>query len=127
MRVLGRRLELLRRRQGWTYRDLERRTGVPHSTLQYLITRRRTAPDYYALVALVQRLGGSWDPEWERLWQRAAGDLVANGPVDVPAPPPHPPAHPPTRPPTHLPAGGGSRRPAPVLLGRSGVRTRDLP
>ena len=72
MRAIGRRLELLRRRHGWTYRELEQRTGLPHSTLQYLITRRQTVPDYYTLVALVRRLGGVWDPTWETLWQQAA-------------------------------------------------------
>jgi len=93
MRILGRRLETLRRRQGLTYRDVETRTGMSRSTLQYLFRRRSSAPDYHVLTALVDRLGGSWDDEWEVLWHQAAdaepGDdgrtsaPAAAGPVPV--------------------------------------------
>lgn len=72
VRALGRRLDVARRHNGWTYREFERRTGVSKSTLQYMIQRRRTAPDYYELVALVDKLGETWDDTWARLWQSAA-------------------------------------------------------
>lgn len=87
MRTLGRQLDGLRRRTGLTYRDVEQRTGLSRSTLQYLVARRTSPPDYYELVALVDRLGGTWDAEWEQLWQRAAGVEPAAGPAPVQLPP----------------------------------------
>ena len=84
MRTLGRQLDALRLRGGLTYRDVEQRTGLSRSTLQYLVARRTSPPEYFALVALVERLGGSWDDGWEQLWQRAAG---LEPPVDQPDPP----------------------------------------
>ena len=72
MRAVGRRLEALRRRRGWTYREVERHTGIPKSSLQYLVRRRRSVPDHPALLRLVEILGGTWDAEWELLWQCAA-------------------------------------------------------
>ncbi|HEY0696858.1 MAG TPA: helix-turn-helix transcriptional regulator, partial [Micromonospora sp.] len=70
-RLLGQRLDAARRRRGWTYGQMETHTGVPRSTLQYLVRRRRRAPDYHELRALVDRLGEHWDGEWERLWRLA--------------------------------------------------------
>ena len=70
-RLLGQRLDAARRRRGWTYGQMEEHTGVPRSTLQYLVRRRRRAPDYHELRALVDRLDESWDGEWERLWRLA--------------------------------------------------------
>ena len=86
MRVLGRRLDALRRRGGLTYRDVEQRTGLSRSTVQYLVAKRTSPPEYYELVALVERLGGSWDADWERLWQLAAGVGSASDAVPPPAP-----------------------------------------
>jgi tetratricopeptide (TPR) repeat protein/transcriptional regulator with XRE-family HTH domain len=77
-RLLGQRLDTARRRRGWTYGQMEAHTGVPRSTLQYLVRRRRRAPDYHELRALVDRLGEHWDGEWERLWRCAVdADAVA--------------------------------------------------
>jgi tetratricopeptide (TPR) repeat protein/transcriptional regulator with XRE-family HTH domain len=82
MRVLGRALDAQRRRQGLTYRDVEQRTGLSRSTVQYLVARRTSPPGYYELVALVERLGGTWDEGWEELWRRA----VDGGPEPAAAP-----------------------------------------
>lgn len=71
LRALGRRLDAARRQRGWTYREFAERTGMSKSTLQYLVSTRRTAPDYHELVALVGKLGQQWNEEWERLWRRA--------------------------------------------------------
>jgi tetratricopeptide (TPR) repeat protein/transcriptional regulator with XRE-family HTH domain len=87
MRVLGRQLDGLRLRSGLTYRDVEQRTGLSRSTLQYLVAKRTSPPDYYELVALVDRLGGTWDAEWEQLWQRAAGVEPAAGSAPAQLPP----------------------------------------
>src|SRR5688572_30023613 len=72
VRALGRRIDAARRRRGWTYREFAERTGMSKSTLQYLIRTRRSAPDYFELKALVDRLGLPWTDEWQQLWQRAA-------------------------------------------------------
>jgi tetratricopeptide (TPR) repeat protein/transcriptional regulator with XRE-family HTH domain len=71
VRVLGRCLDAARRKRGWTFREFAQHTGMSKSTLQYMIGSRRTAPDYYELVALVTKLGQPWTEEWERLWRRA--------------------------------------------------------
>jgi tetratricopeptide (TPR) repeat protein/transcriptional regulator with XRE-family HTH domain len=83
MRALGRRLDAARHRRGWTYREFEQHTGISKSTLQYMLRKRRTAPDYYELKALVDRLGETWDEAWEGLWQRAVD--VTPIPADSPA------------------------------------------
>ncbi|WP_255950780.1 tetratricopeptide repeat protein [Streptomyces odontomachi] len=84
VRVLGRRLDAARRQRGWTFREFAEHTGMSKSTLQYLIRTRRTAPDYYELVALVGKLGQPWTEEWERLWRRAV-DGTPSDPEAVPA------------------------------------------
>jgi tetratricopeptide (TPR) repeat protein/transcriptional regulator with XRE-family HTH domain len=86
---LGRRLETARRRRGWTFRDLQERTGLPRSTLHYLFRERKRAPDYYVLTALVAALGEEWDGGWERLWRAAVDDErpVTPGPVPHQLPP----------------------------------------
>jgi len=72
VRAIGQRLQAARLRQGWTYREMEAKTGISKSTLQYMVQRRQRAPDYYELRAIVTKLGEQWDDEWERLWRVAA-------------------------------------------------------
>lgn len=71
VRLLGRRVEEARLRRGWTYQELEDRTGIPHSTLQYLVRRRQRVPELYLLKGIVETLGEDWR-EWEDDWRRAA-------------------------------------------------------
>ncbi len=70
-RSIGRRLELVRKRRGWTIREMAEHAGYQASTLHYRMRRRRRAWDYYELRGLVENLGEVWDPEWERLWRLA--------------------------------------------------------
>jgi hypothetical protein len=72
VRVIGRRLEVARKRRNWTYRQMATQTGVRSSTLHYWIWRRRRTWAYYELKKLVETLGESWTDEWERLWRRSA-------------------------------------------------------
>jgi tetratricopeptide (TPR) repeat protein len=69
--AIQRRLDEARKRQGWTFRDMAEATGLPRSTLQYLMRRRRRVPDYFALRSLVTKLGDRWDDGWDSLWRRA--------------------------------------------------------
>lgn len=79
VRVLGRRLQEARRRRGWTYRDMEKFTGISKSTLHYMVRSRQSAPDYYELRAIVEKLGEQWNDDWERLWRLAVGADPVNG------------------------------------------------
>jgi transcriptional regulator with XRE-family HTH domain len=78
--AIGRRLEVMRKRQGWTYRQMATRAGVPPNTLHHWIKRRRRAWKHYELRKLVKDLGEDWTGDWEHLWRRNA---EADSPRDI--------------------------------------------
>jgi tetratricopeptide (TPR) repeat protein len=94
VRAVGRRLEVLRKRRGWTYREMAERAGVPVATMYRWLQQRRRGWEYYELRRLVETLDEVWNAQWEELWRRAAESGPDRGTPATPATPPTQPTGP---------------------------------